>query len=56
MELDEANNKLYYMLREQCSLAMITKIEGSKGLKSAQETLDGIGLLVLIRAIMCGVE
>ena len=37
-------------------LAMITNIEGSKGFKAAQETLDGIGLLALIRAIMCGVE
>ena len=38
VELDEANNKLNYILCGQCSLAMITKIEGSKGFKAAQET------------------
>ena len=56
VELDEANNKIYYMFRVQCSLAMITKIEGSKGFKAAQENLEVIRLLALIHAIMCGVE
>ena len=56
VEINKANNKLYYMIRGQFSLAMITKIEGSKVFKAAQDTLDGIGLLALIRAIMCGVE
>ena len=40
------------MLRGQCSLAMITNIEGRKGFKATQETLDGIGLLALIHTIM----
>ena len=44
------------MLRGQCRLAMITNIEGSKGFKALQETLSGIGILALIRAILCGVE
>ena len=35
---------------------MITKIEGSKGFKAAQETLGGIRILALIYVIMCGVE
>ena len=34
---------------------MLTNIEGSKGFKDVQETLDGIGLLTLILGIMCGV-
>ena len=56
VDIDKSNNNLYYILRGKCSLAMITKIEGSKGFKDAQETLDRIGLLVLIREIMCGME
>ena len=56
VELDEANNKIYYMFCVQCSLAMITKIERSKGFKAAQENLEVIRLLALIHAIMCGVE
>ena len=44
------------MLRGQCILAVITKIEGSKGCKAAQDTLNIIGLLALIHVIMCGVE
>ena len=56
MDVDKANNKLYYSLHGQCSLAMLTNIEGRKVFKAAQETLDGIGILALIRRIMCSVE
>ena len=55
VDLNEANNKLYYMLHRQCSLPMSTKIKGSKSFKAAQETLDGIGIMAHTRAIMCGV-
>ena len=35
VELDKANNKLYYMLHGQCSLEIVTNIEGGKVFKVA---------------------
>ena len=48
--------KLYCLFLNQCSPGMLTEIKSTVGFEEFEMKQDGIGLLGLIREVMCGVE
>ena len=54
--IKESNQKLFANLVKQCSKAMRSNMEVTKGYKQVEADQDGISLLKLIKNIMVGVE
>ena len=54
--IEEGNMKLYYLFLNQCSPGMHTEIKSTDEFKEFEMKQDGIGLLGLIREVMCWVE
>ena len=52
----ESNQKLFVILVDQCSEAMRSKLEGTKGYEQVEAYQDGLFLLNFIKKIMVGVE
>ena len=48
--------KLFYLFLNQCSPPMITELKSTDEFEGFETKQDGIGLLGLIREVMCGVE
>jgi hypothetical protein len=54
--IEEGNMKLYYLFLNQCSPPMVTELKSTDEFEDYETNQDGIGLLGLIREVMCGVE
>ena len=54
--IEEGNMKPYYLFLNQCSPGMLSKIKSTVEFEEFEMKQDGIGLLGLIREVICGVE
>ena len=54
--ITEGNMELFCLFVNQCSLQMITELKSTDKFKGFETNQDGIGLLGLIRVIVCSVK